>query len=856
MADGLEFTPASSTPKKDPAWNHCQTYQDGLRKHLKCIYCGKVFKGGGIYRFKEHLSGRKGGGPICDKVPGDVKATIQNYLDGGGSGRMSRSQMDYQEDLSSAGLVDNHVQLLVNPLEYSDSGPNKRRKKDVAWLHCEALKVNDRVQIKCKYCGKIFKGGGIYRFKEHLAGRKGSAPVCLKVSEDIRKAMQLLLDELPVRPSRGHNLTLEEMKAGIVSPISAAGPMGIFGNHHVDDDDNDGGGNSESEGVDGLEINLNSLLHQGGTGNGKEDGTRDNRSLVAGAGGANVENSVHVKLGRFLYDVGASFDALDSAFFSSFSGMFSHRGGAAEVLGLSSRDLRGWILKNLVKEVNEEINRHKSTWERTGCSILVEQRTTESGRIVLNFLVQCARGTVFLKSVDASNIDYSADDLYGVLKEVVEIVGPEHVLQVITHVGEHYAVAGKNLMDNFPSLYWAPCAANCIDLMLEDFGKFEIISGVIERARSITKFFYNQSAVLKLMRTFTYGNDILQQGPTRSATNFTSLKRLADFKLNLQTMVTSPEWMESPYSKLLGGMAAMEVINDRSFWSDCIVIIRLTSPLLRALNVVSSQKRGAMGYVLAAIYRAKEAIRRELTKSEEYMVYWNIIDERWQLQKHLPIQAAGFFLNPKFFYGSGGELQIPTSKMLDCIERLVPELPDPEVQDKTAGELNLYKSAAGDLGRKMAVRTRETMLPAEWWSTYGGGCPNLARLAVRILSQPCGIPVCNWNHIPFEKLHSSRNCLERQRLADTILVQCNFRLKQMSNESRKHNSGDVITFENNSLIEDWIAENEMNLEDYGEMDWMALVPSNTNSMQLASSVDETEDLGTAFGDPEILNGLV
>ncbi|CAN1752738.1 hypothetical protein LINPERHAP1_LOCUS4854 [Linum perenne] len=213
------------------------------------------------------------------------------------------------------------------------------------------------------------------------------------------------------------------------------------------------------------------------------------------------------------------------------------------------------------------------------------------------------------------------------------------------------------------------------------------------------------------MRNFTFGNDILQQGATRSATNFTTLKRMTDFKLNLQTMVTSTEWAECPFSKQLGGLAALDTINNRSFWSSCILIIRLTSPLLRALHIVNSNKRGAVGYILAAIYRVKEAIKKELVKSEDYMMYWDIIDHRWQQQKHLPIQAAGFFLNPRLFYGNEGRMQNDIlSKLFDCIERLVP---DADVQDKIATELNLYKSAALDLGRKMAIRSRATMLPGK-----------------------------------------------------------------------------------------------------------------------------------------------
>lgn len=64
------------------------------------------------------------------------------------------------------------------------------QKHDPAWKHCEMFKNGDRVQLKCIYCGKIFKGGGIHRIKEHLAGQKGNASTCLRVQPDVRLLMQ------------------------------------------------------------------------------------------------------------------------------------------------------------------------------------------------------------------------------------------------------------------------------------------------------------------------------------------------------------------------------------------------------------------------------------------------------------------------------------------------------------------------------------------------------------------------------------------------------------------------------------------------------------------------------------------
>ncbi|KVI09877.1 hypothetical protein Ccrd_011753 [Cynara cardunculus var. scolymus] len=69
----------------------------------------------------------------------------------------------------------------------------------------------------------------------------------------------------------------------------------------------------------------------------------------------------------------------------------------------------------------------------------------------------------------------------------------------------------------------------------------------------------------------------------------------------------------------------------------------------------------------------------------------------------------GFYLNPKFFYSTEGDIHLQIrSSVYDCVERLIP---DTSIQDKIVKETTSYRGAAGDFGRKIAIRGRETLLP-------------------------------------------------------------------------------------------------------------------------------------------------
>jgi hypothetical protein len=75
-------------------------------------------------------------------------------------------------------------------------------------------------------------------------------------------------------------------------------------------------------------------------------------------------------------------------------------------------------------------------------------------------------------------------------------VVPQHVVQVITDNVANYVVAGRMFMQRYPTLFWTPCVAHCIDFILEDMGKIPYIRDIVESAKSITKFIYIHTFVL------------------------------------------------------------------------------------------------------------------------------------------------------------------------------------------------------------------------------------------------------------------------------------------------------------------------------------------------------------------------
>ncbi|GAB2210933.1 hypothetical protein Droror1_Dr00016222, partial [Drosera rotundifolia] len=597
--------------------------------------------------------------------------------------------------------------------------PITSHKHDPAWKHVQMFKDGEKVQLKCIYCGKLFKGGGIHRIKEHLAGQKGNASTCLRTPADVRMLMQKSLDGAVAKKRRklknGEEVTTatNPLSGGIQTPYSDQDGLStgvqLIANPVVVEPcsslivDHDRG--------DSFIRNVE-RKKRGRPSKGSLALAKATAELVPAANGfdsvVQKTSYVHVAIAQFIYDAGVPLDSVNSIYFRPMLDAIASQG----ITGFappSYHDLRGCLLKSLLDGVRAQADHYERTWARTGCSVLVEEWSTDKGKVLVNFLASCPEGAMFLKSVDITTMIHSPDAIFEMLKEVVEEVGVTNVLQVVTANEDRYAIAGRKLCEVYPTMYWAPCAASSIHLMLQDFGEIEWIKAAIDQSKAITRFVYNHSAVLNMVRRYTYGMDLVVPCATRSATNFSSLKRMVELRHNLLALISSQEWVDSLYSKMEGGLVMLDYTSDDSFWSSCSMIVRLMDPLLQILRLVRSEKRRAMGYLYAGIYRAKETLKKELGKRESYLDYWNVIDHRWEENRHVPLLAAGFHLNPKFFYVIEGDLPGDIgSGMFDCIERLVP---DTKVQDKISKELNSYKNAVGDFGRNMAIRARDALLP-------------------------------------------------------------------------------------------------------------------------------------------------
>ncbi|XP_075653895.1 uncharacterized protein LOC142624250 [Castanea sativa] len=343
-----------------------------------------------------------------------------------------------------------------------------------------------------------------------------------------------------------------------------------------------------------------------GLGRGNRSGGPSNFPLRSNLG-KEKKLRVDMAVARWMYDACIPINAVNSSYYQPMLNAVAYYGPGYR--GPNYHALRVPLLREAKREVQLIIDSYHSYWADTGCTIMANGWTDTRHRTLINFLVYCPKGIVFIRSVDASDLVKDAINLSNLFDEIVNWVGPANIVHLVTDNAANYVAAGRILCGKYRNISWSPCAAHCLNLIFKEIGKMNHVAKLAKRASKITVFIYNHVALQAWLRTRKNWTEIVRPGPTRFATTFIALGSLKEHKQDLQALVTGKFYVESRYAKDKKAKAVVKIILDNQFWNDCHVIVHIMSPLIRLLRIVDSDEKPAMSYVYDGMYRLVEELR-------------------------------------------------------------------------------------------------------------------------------------------------------------------------------------------------------------------------------------------------------
>ncbi|KAH0737386.1 hypothetical protein KY290_036091 [Solanum tuberosum] len=271
-------------------------------------------------------------------------------------------------------------------------------------------------KIKCNYCSKVVSG--FTRLKYHLGGIRGNVIPCLNAPTLVKVALKA-----EVLEKKNVNLSKEDEQL-----------------NHTN-----------------LPLKRNLCPRDGDITQSSESANKRHNGMNSKvAGNCGVDSSsqeISKSIGRFFYEAGIDFDAIRSP---SFQRMMKATLRPGQTIKFPScHELKGWILEDAVKETRQYVMEIRSSWAGTGCSVLLDGWVDSNGRNLINILVYCPRGTIYLRSSDISSFNDNVDAMLLFYEEVLEEVGVETVVQIVAYSTSACMMeAGKKLIEKHKTVLW------------------------------------------------------------------------------------------------------------------------------------------------------------------------------------------------------------------------------------------------------------------------------------------------------------------------------------------------------------------------------------------------------------------
>ncbi|KAM1240692.1 hypothetical protein ACFX15_045441 [Malus domestica] len=667
-------------------------------------------------------------------------------------------------------------------------------------VHDHGTVFYSKNKFQCNYCGKVVSGST--RLKYHIGGIRGDVLPCNSAPADVRELMK--------------NNVIERKRETFGKEFGELNTSDLSGKRNCKRGASQNAGfQNQSQEVLELECEDSAAVHVSVTKRGRGAQQGDNGETKRDI----ISRQVQKCIGRFFYETGLEFVGVNS---SSFERMIRSALGTGQ-LGYkipTCDELRGWILDEEVKEMQEYVTKIRDSWATTGCSILLDGWTDEKGRSLVNFLVNCPQGPIYLCTHDISSIVGDIDAIYMVLEGVIEDVGIENVIQVVADTTTGWAgTMQKEFSSRCKDVFWTVSASHCIALILENIGMIGSTRDIFDKAKVMTKFIHGHEAVLKLLKKHTLGHDLIKPSKIRSAVPFMTLENIVSKKQNLKDMFSSPEWNMSAWASRVEGKRVADLVEGRSFWTGAEMVLNAAMPLIGILNWIFEADEPLIGYIYETMDQVKETIKEEFNKKKpDYMPIWEVVDEIWNNVLHSPLHAAGYYLNPSLFYSSDFYPDFEVSSgLLSCLGQLVQSQP---IKDLIIRQLEEYAHGKGSYQEGSSRTRRRNVPPAMWWSSYGENHPELQRFAVRILSQNCdGALRYVLKRTMAEKLLTNgRNPVEQQRLKYLTFVHYNLQLQQFHAGMKSGVEAEEI-----DPMDDWIIDEAPDVVPQNlESSWMNL----------------------------------
>ena len=207
------------------------------------------------------------------------------------------------------------------------------------------------------------------------------------------------------------------------------------------------------------------------------------------------------KIGRLISN-GVSFNFVRSPYFREMVEAINDAPHGYKPPGYEK--LRTIILHDERKHVEAQLQPIKDFWVQSGVSIISDGWKDCRNRPLINVIVVCPKGAMFLKAVDCEGQVKDAEFISRILIDAIESVGPDNVVQVVTDNAKVCRAAGIIVESRYDHIFWTPCTVHSLNLVMKAIGaEIDWVKRIYEEGEEIQMFVTNHHMSQAIFRSFS-----------------------------------------------------------------------------------------------------------------------------------------------------------------------------------------------------------------------------------------------------------------------------------------------------------------------------------------------------------------
>ncbi|CAI7884801.1 unnamed protein product [Closterium sp. NIES-53] len=273
----------------------------------------------------------------------------------------------------------------------------------------------------------------------------------------------------------------------------------------------------------------------------------------------------------------------------------------------------GFGLQKCCKRIESALVPIAASWRRDGVTVSSDMMTDRNHCPQANVLLINDSGAVFVESVDTKMEQKTGGYIASLLRPILKKLGPENVVAFCMDGGSNYAVACRELMEDYPHIE-------------HPHGQW---------------------------REGQAGPETRTAG-TRFGTQFIAISRLCEVHLALVQMVLSEEWEGwAAGARSKSAATFREHIMDETWWKMAEFFTKLMAKPFAVMWATDATTKGMMGRLYDSMLQLTEDVDDILDKhSAGYLTRAEvkeirlIVKHRWDKCLACPLHEVGRILNP------------------------------------------------------------------------------------------------------------------------------------------------------------------------------------------------------------------